>query len=388
MKKIISLVLLLSLILSVFGLGVSASELNPVQTFAREQIERIAAEPDENNIWSEETSIKSEFVLYDLENVPNSYIYNLVTNGKDTGYIQIDVLDGVYSVHSYSFDGTNEVFHMLQQISQTNTPGVLSADTFGKVYYLGQSAYAIEKDGQLLDLYTDEAIAVDRKDLKKGYNEFVASMKIPQISPQASITSGSTMITNYKNFTLADMDDFKGKTIVGGHSTVVNNHCTPTAGTNVVKYYAKCRGKSALYAGSDWNTFKALYLAMDTNGVNYSFDGQWTGTYWDITHSDGYSGLLNYINARGVPTSDTYRYALGAVTGISINSIKEQIDKNHPVIMGVKSFPGSSDSSTYHSVVAFGYKSNMVILSNGWDKSYHYHNYSSLAVHEYYYIGY
>lgn len=87
MKKIISLVLLLSLILSVFGLGVSASELNPVQTFAREQIERIAAEPDENNIWSEETSIKSEFVLYDLENVPNSYIYNLVTNGKDTGYI-------------------------------------------------------------------------------------------------------------------------------------------------------------------------------------------------------------------------------------------------------------------------------------------------------------
>ena len=139
-----------------------------------------------------------------MENVPNSYIYNLVTNGKDTGYIQIDVLDGVYSVHSYSFDGTNEVFHMLQQIGQTNTPGVLSADTFGKVYYLGQSAYAIEKDGQLLDLYTDEAITVDRKDLKKGYNEFVASMKIPQISPQASITSGSTMITNYKNFTLAD----------------------------------------------------------------------------------------------------------------------------------------------------------------------------------------
>ena len=49
MKKIISLVLLLSLILSVFGLGVSASELNPARTFAREQIERIAAEPDENN---------------------------------------------------------------------------------------------------------------------------------------------------------------------------------------------------------------------------------------------------------------------------------------------------------------------------------------------------
>ncbi len=56
-----------------------------------------------------------------------------------------------------------------------------------------------------------------------------------------------------------------------------------------------------------------------------------------------------------------------------MNSIKEQIDKNHPVIMGVKSFPNSDNPSGYHSVVAFGYKSNMVILSNGWDKSYHYH---------------
>ena len=123
-----------------------ASDSVSVQDFAKQQIAQISSKPY-NDIWTENTEIKSEFVLYDLEGFPNSYIYNLTTEGKNTGYIQIDVLDDLYTVHSYSFDGTNEVFHMLRNISQTNQNS-LSYNT-EQIYYLGSSFYAI-KNGQNL----------------------------------------------------------------------------------------------------------------------------------------------------------------------------------------------------------------------------------------------
>lgn len=248
---------------------------------------------------------------------------------------------------------------------------------------MGSSFYAIKNGQKFVDLYSGNEINLNSEKLTEFYDDFVAMKK----SQRATLQANSSLISveNYNNFSLVEMDDFSGKTIVGAQSSLVDDHCTPTAGTNVVKYYALCRGKSALYDGSDWNTFKALYLAMDTNGVNSS--SGLIGTYWDITYSDGYAGLLDYINSKGTPASDTYRYALGGLTGINFNSIKEQIDKDHPVIMGVKSFPNAAEPDGYHSVVAFGYDSNNVMLTNGWDKSYHYYNYSSLAVHEYYYIG-
>ena len=125
MKKILSFVLSLTILSSFFSFNVFASK-------------------PYNDIWTENTEIKSEFVLYDLEGFPNSYIYNLTTEGKNTGYIQIDVLDDLYTVHSYSFDGTNEVFHMLRNISQTNQNS-LSYNT-EQIYYLGSSFYAIKMD--------------------------------------------------------------------------------------------------------------------------------------------------------------------------------------------------------------------------------------------------
>lgn len=379
-KKILSFVLSLTILSSFFSFNVFASDSVSVQDFAKQQIAQISSKPY-NDIWTENTEIKSEFVLYDLEGFPNSYIYNLTTEGKNTGYIQIDVLDDLYTVHSYSFDGTNEVFHMLRNISQTNQNS-LSYNT-EQIYYLGSSFYAIKNGQKFVDLYSGNEINLNSEKLTEFYDDFVAMKK----SQRATLQANSSLISveNYNNFSLVEMDDFSGKTIVGAQSSLVDDHCTPTAGTNVVKYYALCRGKSALYDGSDWNTFKALYLAMDTNGVNSS--SGLIGTYWDITYSDGYAGLLDYINSKGTPASDTYRYALGGLTGINFNSIKEQIDKDHPVIMGVKSFPNAAEPDGYHSVVAFGYDSNNVMLTNGWDKSYHYYNYSSLAVHEYYYIG-
>ena len=120
----------------------------------------------------------------------------MTTEGKNTGYIQIDVLDDLYTVHSYSFDGTNEVFHMLRNISQTNQNS-LSYNT-EQIYYLGSSFYAIKNGQKFVDLYSGNEINLNSEKLTEFYDDFVAMKK----SQRATLQANSSLISveNYNNF--------------------------------------------------------------------------------------------------------------------------------------------------------------------------------------------
>lgn len=386
MKKVIGIFLCMGLLFSMFIAPVFAIvEPSGAERFALTEILKIAAEKDDLCKWTEDTQIKDEFVLYDLTDQPNGYIYTLVTNNKETGYIQIDAIGDTYSLHSYSFDGTNEVFHMLRANKLITEPfRALQDSKKQKVYYVGNQGYAIEKNGELIDLLSNKAISQTRTELLNLYEEYIEMKQA--ISRTGEIEQGSTMVRNYTSLALVSMDDFVNLTVVGGHVSTVENHCTPTAGTNVIKYFAMCQDIDELWKTNNISTFKAIYLAMNTNDVQES-EQILSGTYWDIFYSDGYSGLLDYIDERGVNVVDSDRYALGAISGISIETIKEKIRWHYPVMLSVRSFPGSAGGDGYHSVVAFGYKNDRLILSNGWDSSYHYYTYSNLNVQEYYYVG-
>lgn len=381
-KKFLTLLLCFSVLFTLMNLSVLADSFEEQivpQMYAKDQIEEIAATPDELNRWNANTKIEDEIILYDIHDNPNGYVYTLSTDGAETGFIQFDYLDGVYQLHSYAFSGQNEVIYLRERWSKEN-----NAPVPGKIYYLGSMAYAVKVEDHFVDLISSDVVTLSEAELAEEYAKQVKRRLTPQSRAAAN---GSKNVVNYNKFTPVTMDDFQGRVVKDGHASTVMDHCTPTAGTNVMKYYDLCRGQTKLFI-DDWSTFSRMYLAMDTNSVTSPSKIR-SGTYWDITHSDGYSGLLNYANQRGAPSSDTYRYALGAVTGIKMSSITEQIDKNHPVMISVQGFPGAAGGgSSYHSVVVFGYDNDKILVNNGWTTDFIYYNYNSLAVHEYYYIGY
>ena len=318
MKRILIAILSICIIVSVAsGYVAFAQQLMPDQ-YALQQVVQIASLNNPHNKWTTDTTIINEVVLYDFNDYPNGYVYMLSTDAKETGYIQIDVIDGIYSVHSYSFDGTNEVISLINN-SAIKMPGTYSAAHLSeidstKIYYGGSMRYAVVIDDEVVDLASGKKIKETKEELAVKYQSNSARSNT-QISIISEDEPTWTMVSNYNNFRLVDMYDFQGDTIQGGHTSTISNHCEPTAGTNIMKYYDLCQGITQLYS-ADWLTFNQLYRAMNTNGITEASPGT-PGTYWDVTFSFGYSGILDYMEDCGVSPANSYRYAWGALININ-----------------------------------------------------------------------
>lgn len=63
--------------------------------------------------WNNSSKINNIIPLHDLNNKINGYIFEITTNGKETGFIQIDTSAGTNNVSRFSFNGKHELNYML-----------------------------------------------------------------------------------------------------------------------------------------------------------------------------------------------------------------------------------------------------------------------------------
>lgn len=323
--------------------------------------------------WNDTTKINNVVALYNINEDINGYIFNLSTNDMPKGYLHLDYISGIFKVRSYSFNGIHELYGLQEVYGISNMMKKSS-----KVYYNGWSSYWTKiSEDKFESLVSPQKIILTKDKLQEEYCEHLS--KEEDDVELRSYESGTTMVSGYtseSSLSLVQMSLYSGLTING---TTVTDHCTPTAGTNIIKYYALIKGFSALRPSTDKAVFTDMYKEMDTN-FNQS-GGGFSGTYFDPFYSDGYAGLKSYCtlyNKTPVYYDRTYWFpSFSEVCSIISN-------KNAPLLMTLNNFDGTSG---YHSVVVFGYKDSRIVIATGWDQSLHYYTYSSLNVTEYSYVG-
>ncbi|GAA0122856.1 MAG: C39 family peptidase [Clostridium argentinense] len=250
-----------------------------------------------------------------------------------------------------------------------------------KIYDMGNYDYLVkernttlnESDTELYNLRTGEKVK-SLSELKKQYNGLLQTKKnnfkneLNQKNYRATATGTvKQYVTNANYDILVDMYDFIGLNI---GSWAVWDHCGPTAGTNIIKYWAKKRGVSQLYYSDDTWVFKSLCVNMKTNITG--------GT----TVKNIYDGLWNYgKNTRGVtPRSGEQLIAP------DYSKAKSLINKNFPFIMSLSNYPNLGDN---HAVTCFGYYenngTNYLIINNSYNKTWTFQSYNSLDILAYSY---
>lgn len=182
------------------------------------------------------TDIDLVIPLYNTDDVINGYIYNLKTDNKKTGYIQVRCIDGNYQVVNLGFEGEN---YLESWMYQNN----LSMDVleYSKVYYLGNFAYFVKDERKqiLLDLENKTEFDAWTDSMKKFEERFT------EIFSQKSENRGiySTAGTTVKVSILSSASGYFRTT---GYYSSYTNHCSPTAGTNLMLYWNKAKGYTSL----------------------------------------------------------------------------------------------------------------------------------------------
>ncbi|MGG7143184.1 hypothetical protein ACQPVP_06920 [Clostridium nigeriense] len=141
--------------------------------FVNEQITLLSDSLEESS-WDSSSEIYNVIPLYDLDDNINGYIYEIRTNGKGTGFIQIDISTGDNVVSSFSFDGNHAINSMISQNEKISNQNLEEID---KIIHIGGYNYLFEtKDGKqnsrnLFDLRTGEKVTESLETIKNKYTE-------------------------------------------------------------------------------------------------------------------------------------------------------------------------------------------------------------------------
>lgn len=344
-----------------------------INKFVYENITKIAIELPEEG-WDQTTKISNYYTTFDLEGIPNGYVFNLKTNEKESGYIQVFDSNNTLNIISYSFQGHHFLDEMIDAYEEKNNEKL----TNSKIIYNGNLDFLIkeskEQDDTFYNLTTENFIKEKKPVLEKKYNAIKNSIVSDNtLSNSLSYTTGiKKYVINANNADLVEMDDFKGKVLNG---EIVNNHCGPTAGTNLIKYWANRRGVSNLYYNSDWWVFSSLCVNMNTNFSTY-------GTLpWNLIN-----GLRSYSSStRGVSYSGYDLWGDDWSESVSFDKATYYIDVNVPFTILI-----DSGIIQYHYVSCFGYYTvdgaRSLIINTGWNKNWTFQSFTSLSSQSYQYV--
>lgn len=273
MRKFFVFVCLLFLTLSI---NVYAKDdVKSIDSFIDKVINEWVESKDDICTWNENTDIDLVIPLYNTDDVINGYIYNLKTDNKKTGYIQVRCIGGNYQVVNLGFEGEN---YLESWMYQNN----LSMDVleYSKVYYLGNFAYFVKDERKqiLLDLENKTEFDAWTDSMKKFEERFT------EIFSQKSENRGiySTAGTTVK---VSNLSSASGYFRTTGYYSSYTNHCSPTAGTNLMLYWNKAKGYTSLES-TQTTFFTSLYSRMGTSTTS--------GTLW----SNIAPGLRSYANSK------------------------------------------------------------------------------------------
>lgn len=335
MKKLLSLVLCLAIVLSVGcvdAIAVQVNEVQDAQTVAENEILKFVFSGDPIVTWNETTEVSSYIELHDFDENINGYIFHVVTDGEASGFIQVGKFNGVYTVMNLGFEGDDYLTNMLH--SNGIDESILEDET---AYFLGNMNYYIYQDGDLVDLSEEKVCETDVENLMSIYNNEYSSQVSRAVAEQAQsvsayATSQTITVGNVASSQLRSMNFYSG----------YQNHCAPTAATNLVLYWSVYKGKTAL--GTNANSiFSTFYSNMGTTS-----NGTLTTNVYGPIESYFTSKLSTNL------TCGSYNWSSSS-SSVHYATITSLIDNGIPMLLGITNW--SSGSIYGHAVNIWGYNS-------------------------------
>lgn len=371
-STLLILALTLSLSMTAFAAGTQEEPCLPTD-FVLEQVAIIDAN-DAACPWSNETVIDSTITLYNMEQLPNGYIFKLKTGSANSGFIQIHAVSGAYSLYCYAYDGDSEV-ECMADFWGTD----LNDDTY--IYFLGSFKYLIDgADGEYLDLASNSCIEYSQSELATMESGYAARIEAsPYVLEETSTATAQSIVAplgSEDDFTWPIMDDFSGISITYGNTTQsAHDHCSPTAATAIVRYLNHLGRTECSTGETTRQTFEEMYVALNTNEIRFD-DSSSSGT--GTARSQIADGIKYYATENG--------YTLTATKPLltTLSGMKSQIDKDRLLLVSVDDFGGTTGG---HSIVVTGYSSDTLYIQNGWSRSRVTYTYSSLDIAQYVYVG-
>lgn len=335
--KSAAVILVITLIMSFFfpnhtiALSIASDEKEAFET-----AENLRVKIQENVpqcIWTEDTQCSRVTYLYDLDNRINGYIFEYSTLEKKTGYIQISTALGYPILDSYALEGVHWAAEKVY-------------NTQDKLIYIGGISYYTKKEqlfsisDSIVSLSENDVMSSSKSELKQYYGMYLDN--IGNSSKRQSAARGFNTITKF-------VQGYTGNITFATYANTPysqNIDCARISALNVSIYWAKCRGKTGLYAGNVTTGYDQManYIPIpDGRAMDQAL----------------YDGLYNYMKSKGY--TPNYR---GKITFSSNNNtstigdgiwkwdeIKTLIDNGVPPNIAV-CVPGGG----YHAVVIMGYQ--------------------------------
>lgn len=342
---------------------VTASAVEQVSYISENEAEAIANRCVQNQIgqigcrWNDTTRIYETVPFSDPFGNTNSYLFRVITDEELIGYIFVDAFGENPHVQAFEYDCD---FMLDSMYEQNHDKKVDKSDEI--IYNNGFSFLTREETGEYKSVVTDEILEQTETEIKKEYKEEkeeIAREQAGEVSPLAQV-----VYTN-KHLDGVYWDDDKNNFNFVPYTMIkfVNeNHCTPTAATNLVYYWGTIKpgGHYGLWNGSERarnpsvSVFCMLYAAMRSE---YEI-----GTYFNQI----IPGLTAFSRARYDLIAGSGYQEDGLLNGVTWNFIKNNVDKSYPVLIG------TNNDSKYgnHSLLCVGYQEcsdgNYLRVADGW----------------------
>ena len=355
MKKWISIFSIFSLTLA-FPLSLSSfaadDELSASMSKVRNLIQ-YEAEADPTCTWDDRTTVADITRLYNLDDQEIGYIFNLKTGQENTGYVLVNTENATPDIFEYGYD---DEYYLTDenQFPHLKDEKLCYLGLRNFVYGESEQYYAAET-GEKLEVSKSELKALSQS-LKSPFHSIMSEQRAPAATNQVIYESVNVpnlwANSNYsRNFIPYIMNDFEGYI----------NHCGPTCGMNMLKYWYNRRSINGLLVNNErMASMQALADAME-----------YTPTFGTI-YQNAYEGMEKYLE----------NFCLSMCAGMDIRTnysspgydwayIKQQIQNGN--VMYISLVKDSSHSYNNHAVLCVGYQDTSdgqyLRIADGWTRS-------------------
>lgn len=313
--------------------SVSAAEtgFDAADMYVMEQLQTFSDSKDIVGLtWNDKTEIQDRIPLYEPNGEISGYIYHFMTDGMQTGFMQVQEIEGTYTTVNLGFTGDDVLTRLVKENRLTR-----SQMSDGKIYYCGNYDYFCEIGEENVYSLNDRELVDDFQDLEQCYkqyeSELLNSMQ-EELCQQETVASVSAATKYVPGFGMAS-SYLKSTNYYAGYE----NHCAPTAGTNIVLYWRYSRGADKL-SNNPTTVFNQLYRLMGTT------DG---GTSRSRIKPAMENYLLSYYTYSEV--------MVGQYDTVTFSKVKGSVASGYPVILSVNNWQSTGNG---HAIDVWGYSEN------------------------------
>lgn len=320
--------------------------------------------------WNDSTQIAETVYTYDTDGYINGYIFNLETNGEESGYIVLDALD--YNLMNVTAFGLENKYHLTDKelFPELENRAIVNN---------GLLDYCYKKNNKYYDAESGTELTATKTELKEVRAENIAITNQIKIQSEIQKAENSIKLASADEYeylelvqevNLPNIESFRVWTMNDFRFNGEKNHCEVTAIMNMMKYWVDYRGidmrdlflTSCSSQYHEYNTFSEISSYV-RSGIDQP------------THlKNAFYNLRNYLddNNKKMPAGDDYvsKYYIDWAW------IKTQFVNGNPIILCMHFDTDHKYTLTDgHAVLGVGaYYSNWtgnnyVRVVDGWERS-------------------